>query len=404
MTKEVFVVNVNNYQPEISSLTIPTIKAYAERIGAKFTQITERKYPELPPTYEKLQIYELGKNNDYNILIDADMAILPTMYDVTRLIQNGQVGVWMTYDPSVTIAFDEYLLTGEKDAIALNYFVSTKAVHEKVWKPLEFSVEDIRRRMKRLFVVDEYAVSRNLAEHGIPCEGVILPKAEEHFLHCNVTTDSKNICKMVKVLEEFLHPEIMKQEPYVFVQIGSFTGNDMISNVLRSRLKAQVLLVEPVPYHFEMLKKNYLKYSDRVHFENSAVSEVDGEVDFFVVEPTGDFLEQLSSIKFEVIDGHHTGVKSNKVRCKSINPKTLVEKYSLTAIDFLVIDTEGYDLNILKVFPFESVKPEKILFEYKHLDGAFKYEKGLKEAFSLLKSHGYNCEIVDQENALATLI
>ena len=42
MTKAVFVVRVDNFLPKLCVLTIPTIKAYADKIKADYIEITER--------------------------------------------------------------------------------------------------------------------------------------------------------------------------------------------------------------------------------------------------------------------------------------------------------------------------------------------------------------------------
>ena len=79
MKKTLFTLNVNKYSPEIVELTYPHLKAYAHKIGAEFVEITERKFKKMPVTYEKLQIFNLGKDNDWNIFIDADAMIQPMM-------------------------------------------------------------------------------------------------------------------------------------------------------------------------------------------------------------------------------------------------------------------------------------------------------------------------------------
>ena len=73
MKKTVYLLNIGDYEPEITSLTYPYISRYASKIGAAVHLITERKFPEWPITYEKLQIYELGRQhgNDWNIYIDS---------------------------------------------------------------------------------------------------------------------------------------------------------------------------------------------------------------------------------------------------------------------------------------------------------------------------------------------
>ena len=42
MKKEVFVVNVDNYLPELTKITIPYLRKYASKIGAKFRIIKDR--------------------------------------------------------------------------------------------------------------------------------------------------------------------------------------------------------------------------------------------------------------------------------------------------------------------------------------------------------------------------
>lgn len=44
--------------------------------------------------------------------------------------------------------------------------------------------------------------------------------------------------------------------------------------------------------------------------------------------------------------------------------KTLLLKYAIKKIDLLVIDTMGFDFEILKMFPFDTIKPSIIHFEH----------------------------------------
>lgn len=56
----VYTLNIGDWLPELTAVTIPYIEMYAKKIGADFKIITERKFPEFPPNYEKVQIYEIG--------------------------------------------------------------------------------------------------------------------------------------------------------------------------------------------------------------------------------------------------------------------------------------------------------------------------------------------------------
>jgi hypothetical protein len=162
---------------------------YAKRIGADFNIISERKYPEWPITYEKMQMYECGKKYSCNILMDCDIWLDPFMYDITELVPRGSIGAWMEYDPSITIKEDEFLkLDGSDRVPATNCVVAHSEIHE-VWKPFDLPLPVAVSRMKREFVIDEYCVGRNVKKNKIKIVGVITKSAEDRlFIHGNLTT------------------------------------------------------------------------------------------------------------------------------------------------------------------------------------------------------------------------
>src|SRR6185295_5670102 len=81
--KTIFTLNIGDYAPEVVKITRPLLVHYARKIGADIHDITERKFPEWPVVYEKLQIHELGAAPGWNIYIDSDTLIHPDMFDVT---------------------------------------------------------------------------------------------------------------------------------------------------------------------------------------------------------------------------------------------------------------------------------------------------------------------------------
>ena len=91
MNKILHVLNINDFFPELFALTFPTIKAYADRTGFTINLITERKFPDYPINYEKMQVYEDGKDAEVNILCDADMLIHPQFPDVTTFLQRDSI-------------------------------------------------------------------------------------------------------------------------------------------------------------------------------------------------------------------------------------------------------------------------------------------------------------------------
>jgi hypothetical protein len=187
MKKEVFVVVVDNYMPELCAKTLPTIEAYANKIGAKFTVITKRKFPEWYPTYEKLQVYELGKNNDWNILIDADTFISPELPDVTEIVPATHVGIQYAYAARLVMTPDEYFIRdGRELGISSNFVVTSKLTHD-LWTPLDMTPAEARARITRDSAPDEFCLSRNMARFGLKYAGVT--QDQSLINHLSVTTD-----------------------------------------------------------------------------------------------------------------------------------------------------------------------------------------------------------------------
>ena len=85
MKKAVFSMNIGDYYPKMTKHSFARMKNYCKKIGADFIVINERKFPDFPINYEKLQIYELGKEYDYIMYLDADCFIAENMPDFTNL-------------------------------------------------------------------------------------------------------------------------------------------------------------------------------------------------------------------------------------------------------------------------------------------------------------------------------
>src|SRR6266700_5808911 len=77
---------------------------------------------------------------------------------------------------------------------------------------------------------------------------------------------------------------VLRGGPVFFVQIGANDGmhGDPLRSLILKHASWGGILVEPVPYAFERLKKNYAGRSN-LHFENVAVSDCAGFMPFYYV-------------------------------------------------------------------------------------------------------------------------
>ena len=188
MRKLIHVVNINDFFPELFALTYPTIRSYAERNGYMINMITERKFPDYPINYEKMQVYEDGKDAEVNILCDADMLIHPEFPDVTTFLKRDSIAFNDNYNISWKYHVDRiryFMRDGRDVGIATNFVVSSDWTHD-VWEPLPLSQKDIEDLAKKEATegendptqrgwghyADEFALSYNMAKYGLKYTGV----------------------------------------------------------------------------------------------------------------------------------------------------------------------------------------------------------------------------------------
>ena len=162
------------------------------------------------------------------------------------------------------------------------------------------------------------------------------------------------------------------------VQIGSNDGKtgDPIHALLLKNKKWNALLVEPVPYIFEKLKKNYPD-NDRFRFENVAINHGEHMTFYWVDESAKKALpnlpywfDQLGSFDKQHILKHFDGALAPFIKSATIEGialDTLLERNDIGKIDFLHIDTEGYDWKILSQLDQKKYTPKFILYEHSHL-------------------------------------
>lgn len=172
VAKNVFVLRVNNYRPDLCALTLPTIQAWAKKIGANYREITHRVYPEWPVTYEKIQVHALGADAAWNYLVDADFMLHPDLPDFTAVVKPDMVGIHYGFDADRYFTPDIYFQRcGHNQAIAGGFVLTSHLTHD-LWTPLEFGVEEARKRVRRQHCMDEYCISRNLARFGLTYTGL----------------------------------------------------------------------------------------------------------------------------------------------------------------------------------------------------------------------------------------
>lgn len=150
----------------------------------------------------------------------------------------------------------------------------------------------------------------------------------------------------------------------VFLDIGANDGTKFSNSLFFEKLGWEGICVEPNPAIFEKLQ-----HARNCHCINACVSDQDATVDFLAVDGPAHMLSGIEAFlddrHLERIDADiaRKGGSKHRIRIEAISPPTLLNRFGYSCIDFLSIDTEGCELQILKNFDFEAILTKSISVE-----------------------------------------
>ena len=147
----------------------------------------------------------------------------------------------------------------------------------------------------------------------------------------------------------------------VYVDIGANDGLTFSNSLFFEEKKWSGLCVEPHPTAYKALKE-----ARSCQCLNACVLSTDTKVDFLVVEGPAHMLSGIVSLMkedhFNRIDSaiQESGGYKEVTQIEALNPITFLNRYSISHIDYLSIDTEGSEIEILKHFDFKKINVKVI--------------------------------------------
>ena len=196
-------------------------------------------------------------------------------------------------------------------------------------------------------------------------------------------------------------------EKFDLIIIGANNGSGLEELILKQKNK--VLLIEPVNYNFQQLK-NKFKNKDNITFENVGISDEKKQIKFYYVNENSikklgkEWASGIGSFKKKHLLDHHgkrfkiTESEIEEANIKIVTFDDIIKKYNINEIEYLFIDTEGYDYQIIRSINFNKIKINRIKFEYKHFDDTFKFEKRLSELREMFRQLNFKETDIDDEN------
>jgi len=187
------------------------------------------------------------------------------------------------------------------------------------------------------------------------------------------------------------HLMLTTRRPY-FIGIGANDGvtHDPLYPFVRD-FGWRGIMVEPIPEAFAALERNYAGFED-VALVQAAIGLMDGRGTIYTVDMSDEnsmMMSLHSSFNRDMLlrgKEWHPNLEAHIIECEVpiVSFPTLLARANGQAVDVLKIDTEGYDLEILKSIDLARLSPKLILVEHANLG---KQDK-IKMA-NILLDHGY---------------
>lgn len=173
-----------------------------------------------------------------------------------------------------------------------------------------------------------------------------------------------------------------------FIEIGTSDFDTCLDLVNKGNWMG--VMVEPNPKCMDSIKKQVAEspHASNVQFATEVISDFNGKIAFTTSRQDGEeWVKGISTVTapshrgerlFDYPENQLLIDEHLELPCITLN--TLLARYEYEHINFLKIDTEGHELNILEAYDWE-IKPDLIKVEHSHLDD--------KYLAKILKEQGY---------------
>jgi FkbM family methyltransferase len=186
--------------------------------------------------------------------------------------------------------------------------------------------------------------------------------------------------------------QLIDKPEFFFIQVGAHDGvrfDELYQRV--TRVNPRGIVIEPLPRYFARLQMNYEDYPGVIAV-NVALHRSEASVAIHHVDPEKAIEAGLPAWADGIgslLPDHHKRIQvpescMTTTQVPAISFARLLDEHSVQHVDLLQIDAEGFDDEVLRMFPFERLKPLLIKYEHDGLDAA-----GRRDTTELLVKHGY---------------
>ena len=181
-----------------------------------------------------------------------------------------------------------------------------------------------------------------------------------------------------------------RHHEFYFVQVGAYDGVRSDSLVaLAMKYGWTGILVEPQPMAVAELRKLVAQHP-KLHVEQAAIADSPGTRFLFT--------NSNETTNLASFDRHHLvrrGVPASHIKSIDVPVITvtgLIEKYDFPELNFIQIDAEGYDAEIIRSLDFRRIDPDVIRYEHRNL-----LQRDRSFVIDILAECGYRFLVEDKD-------
>lgn len=194
----------------------------------------------------------------------------------------------------------------------------------------------------------------------------ILPPKPYYFLKLKYTQQFD---------ERYLIHEFLDYKDGVMFDVGSMDGSSFMPFLLN---QWKIFAFEPDNENYNNIAAYLKKWNLNIHLYKNAVSDIKEKRTFYT-STTSTGIPSLLKFNENQVPSHEL---------ETIVLKDVVKEHNVKSIDFLKIDVEGYDINVLQGFDFNKLKPRVIMCEFEDKKTILLGYK-TSDMANLLKEKGY---------------
>jgi FkbM family methyltransferase len=196
-------------------------------------------------------------------------------------------------------------------------------------------------------------------------------------------------------------------DKFILFDVGANWGEDSLPHAAQNK-NVEVFAFEPTPIIASFLKQASINFTQRYHVHEVAVSDFDGDAEFFIQNNPGMGCNSLNHFDQEMITAHweKRNVElsaTHSIPVKVITLKTWFQAHpEITKIDHFHCDTQGNDLKVLRGMGeyIEIIKTGKVEVAQPHIK-LYKESPSAGEVLDFLLLNNFKITKIESNDHLA---